>query len=531
MKPKRRAVWIQVLMAAALLLRAPASAAEESTADHGRYEALKGPFDGIEDITRACIECHNQAPAQLHATLHWTWSRDDPASGKKVGKRHVLNNFYGGVGTNLAGCTTCHIGFGWVDDTFDFANAEAVDCMVCHDTTGRYVFERFHQDGAPCGVCHDERLRKTDIETEPLDLAEAARKVGATSRVTSRATCGACHFGCGGSDGAKHGDLDSSLVTAPKALDVHMSPQGEDLSCAKCHRSGSHRVAGSRYDLTVEDPKGIDPINGNRGTCQSCHGTLPHDDRQIDRHTNRIACQTCHIPAMARGGKPTKTRWDWSTAGKRDRRGRATVKKDDLDRVVYATQKGSYEWGENLVPEYIWFNGDVVFARPGDGVGPDNPVPINRYAGGPDDPGSRIYTVKIMRSLTPLDEGDGALVPPHLYGRDRDAYWTSYKWDRALEAGTAALDLAFSGTPGFVETEMVWPLAHMVAPADRALACVDCHAPQGRLAKIDGVYIPGRNRNPMLDMVGLAPLGLALAGALLHGLLRLGFILFMRRPT
>jgi len=527
MKRERRAIRIAFLMVAALLLPVVSQAADPSTADHSRYETLQGPFDRIEDITKACIACHNQAPAQLHATLHWTWSRDDTASGLKVGKRHVLNNFYGGVGTNIAGCSSCHIGFGWVDDSFDFANAEAVDCMVCHDTTGRYVFERFHQDGAPCGVCHDERLRKTDIETEPLDLAEAAQKVGATSR----ATCGACHFGCGGSDGAKHGDLDSSLLKAPKTLDVHMSPDGEDYSCAECHRSGSHQVAGSRYELTVADPKGIDPVNGNRGTCQSCHGTAPHADRQLDRHTKRIACQTCHIPAMARGGKPTKTRWDWSTAGKRDRRGRATVKKDDMDRVVYATQKGGYEWDENLEPDYVWFTGAVAFARPGDAAGPDNPVPVNRYAGGPDDPDARIYPVKIMRSLIPIDEGNGTLVPPHLYGRDRNAYWTSYKWDRALAAGSAALDRDFSGTPGFVETVMVWPLAHMVAPSEQSLKCVDCHVPDGRLANVAGIYIPGRDRNATLDMIGLALVGLALAGSLLHGVLRLGFHIFRRRPT
>jgi len=66
----------------------------------------------------------------------------------------------------------------------------------------------------------------------------------------------------------------------------------------------------------------------NPATCQACHGLSPHKDSgmaaKLNHHTDKIACQTCHIPAIARGGVATKMSWDWSTAGRQadDQEGR-----------------------------------------------------------------------------------------------------------------------------------------------------------------------------------------------------------------
>jgi hypothetical protein len=58
---------------------------------------------------------------------------------------------------------------------------------------------------------------------------------------------------------------------------------------------------------------------------------------------------------------------------------------------------------------------------------------------------------------------------------------------------------------------------------------MQCHANDGRLQNIDGVYMPHRpkDHNEWLELIGLAAAALALAGVLLHGLIRFG--LWLRR--
>lgn len=73
---------------------APAKAGKisTSTADHAKFEQLKGPFAQGAAVTRACLSCHTEAARQIQATMHWTW---EPA-GKSVpgaGKRRMINNY------------------------------------------------------------------------------------------------------------------------------------------------------------------------------------------------------------------------------------------------------------------------------------------------------------------------------------------------------------------------------------------------------------------------------------------------------
>ncbi|MDZ7766504.1 MAG: hypothetical protein U5K00_19115 [Melioribacteraceae bacterium] len=41
--------------------------------------------------------------------------------------------------------------------------------------------------------------------------------------------------------------------------------------------------------------------------------------------------------------------------------------------------------------------------------------------------------------------------------------------------GMEQAGLEFSGEVDFIETEMYWPLNHMIAPADEAVKCIECH--------------------------------------------------------
>ncbi len=64
---------------------------DASTADHGKFEELKKDFKTAEEVTKACLKCHNKAAEQFQKTIHWTWESD--FEGRKLGKRHVINNF------------------------------------------------------------------------------------------------------------------------------------------------------------------------------------------------------------------------------------------------------------------------------------------------------------------------------------------------------------------------------------------------------------------------------------------------------
>jgi len=102
-------------------------------------------------------------------------------------------------------------------------------------------------------------------------------------------------------DGVKHGDLDSSLESPEKALDVHMDAEGSNFVCATCHQTEDHKVPGSRYAPTAQD-KGEAHLRGKEyktipTTCQACHGQAPHKKvAKLNDHTDKVACQTATCP-------------------------------------------------------------------------------------------------------------------------------------------------------------------------------------------------------------------------------------------
>jgi octaheme c-type cytochrome (tetrathionate reductase family) len=470
-------------------------------------------------VTKACLTCHTEAASQIHKTQHWTWEYKNPDTGQLLGKRHVVNNFCTSVVSNEAACSSCHIGYGMNDNKFDFTAQENVDCLVCHDTTNKYS-----KPGGFAGLPVTK-----DTEYPPgsgkiirgINLKEIAQKVGKTTR----STCGGCHFKGGGGDGVKHGDLDTSLEFPDKALDVHMDAKGLNFSCSTCHKTDDHQVSGSRYAPTAKD-KAPAHIRGetdksNPDTCQACHGQAPHKMGRLNEHTTKIACQTCHIPAFARGGNPTKMSWDWSTAGKLDKDGKFQVLRDDEGYDSYMTIKGNFKWKENVVPEYVWFNGINKYTLIDDKLEKgDKPVQINHFEGSASDGKSMIWPIKLFRGRQQYDPVNKTLVITHLAGNDDTAFWKNLDWVKAVTEGMSKGGAQFSGKVDFIDTESMWPITHMVAPKEKALGCVDCHTKVGRLDKIDGVYMPARSRDhaPWLENGGWLLAMLTLLGVTLHGL-------------
>jgi len=491
----------------------------KSTSDHTKFKVLQQDFASGPEVTKACLTCHTEAAKQLQLTQHWQWEFLN-ADGRRLGKKRVINNFCTSVASNYAYCTTCHIGYGWKDDSFDFSAQENVDCLVCHDTTGNYR--------KAAGFAGQVVTQETEFPpgsgnmVKPVTLRPIAQEVARTSRDT----CGACHFFGGGGDGVKHGDLDSSLASPDKALDVHMDALGNNFTCATCHMTAGHQVPGSRYAPTAVD-RGNAHLRGkeyktNPTTCQSCHGQAPHKARsaKLNDHTDKVACQTCHIPAYARGGVPTKMSWDWSTAGLMGLDGKPLLRKDAKGRVVYTAAKGTFGLAENVVPDYVWFNGRVSYTLLGDRIEKGaQPTRINHFEGSAGDGKSMIWPVKVFRGKQAYDPVHKTLVVTHMAGTDDTAFWTNFNWEKAVAEGMASVGAPFSGKVDFVATESMWPITHMVAPATDALRCHDCHASGAHLEKVAGIYIPGRGSDhaAWLEVVGWALAALALLGTLAHG--------------
>ncbi len=506
--------------------------ARASTADHSKFEILKKDFASGPEVTEACLSCHTEADDQVMHSIHFEWDYTHPQTGQKLGKSNVINSFCGAVAGNEPRCTSCHAGYGWEDINQPPPQQEtAVDCLVCHDRSGQYTKSAAGAGHPPLDPVKPGTKTITGAPAWAVDLTKAAQSVGQPGRDN----CGNCHFYGGGGDNVKHGDLSSALYSPPKEVDVHMSPDGENMTCSTCHVSDQHQWAGSRYAVNAVDPHHDKPLKpGERrdvATCESCHGESPHPVNlkgiKLNDHVDKIACQTCHIPEFARGGVATKTVWDWSTAGKLDDAGKPFAlhdftQSDGAELHSYVSTKGDFEWGENVVPHYAWFDGQVEYATHDRTIDPSRTVDVNLIKGDPSDGSSRIWPFKRMEGRQAYDSKLNHLAYTHVWGPTTDtAFWTNFDWGRAVEAGMKAAGVEYSGEFGFVDTHMYWPITHMVAPAEQALDCASCHAEEGRLRGLAGIYMPGTDSNSWTGILGrLIVLG-ALLGVLAHAAIRI----------
>ena len=493
----------------------------KSTADHSAFKILQQDFKSGPEVTKACLSCHTEAAKQVHKTKHWTWEFMNPETKQRLGKKNVINNFCTAVPSNYEFCTACHVGYGWKDKNYDFTSETNVDCLACHDTTLTYR-KLPGLAGHPTYKDVEFPAGSGKIVKAP-NLKDVAQKVGKTSRDT----CGSCHFYGGGGDAVKHGDLDSSLKNPGKYLDVHMAKDGLNFTCGTCHVTSGHDVPGSRYAVTVAEGKTADVQRmhmrgreeGNPATCESCHSGKPHrgdKGARLNAHTEKLACQTCHVPEFARA-QPTKMMWDWSTAGKMDKDGKPFKLKDSAGHDSYDSKKGDFRYESNVIPDYIWFNGKIDYTLRETKLDPSKVIEINHFNGAPNDGKSKIWPIKRFVGKQPYDIGNNQLLVFHTYGKDDSALWSNFKWDKAIEFGMKEIGAEYSGKYAFVSTEMSWPITPMVAPKQDALACAQCHAAPGRLDKVPGLYMPGRHANPLLDTLGWGIAGFAFLGVVVHG--------------
>ena len=452
----RKSLPTKALLVIATVLAAQSAAAMKTIEEH---QILSGPYQTGPDVTAACLDCHEDAAFDFMKTSHWTWELEQSVPGKgqlELGKKNTVNNFCIVVSSNWPRCTSCHAGYGWEDASFDFSDPTKIDCLVCHDHTGKY--RKF-----PTGAGHpvyEPREWQGKI-WEPVDLASIARAVG----LPTRANCGACHFSGGGGNNVKHGDMEKALLSPPREIDVHMSPDGGDFTCQECHTTDDHDILGNAMFAS--------PGGTNHLECTACHDAELHDKRIINWHAKSVACQACHIPEFARSA-PTKMWWDWSTAGQ-DKQ----AEKDEYGMPLYDKKKGDFGWGKDVAPAYAWYDGVSGQYLLGDTMTPDQVTLLNWPQGDRNDPQSKIYPFKIMRAKQPYDKQRHVIAVPKLFGKT--GYWKTFDWNESIRQGMESVGQEYSGEYGFAETEAWWKLNHMVAPKEMALKCAHCHGENGRM--------------------------------------------------
>lgn len=464
--------------------------------NHSLLPELQKEFKTPQDVTEACLRCHNETHKEVMASSHWNWERSAYVEGRGIasaGKKNVMNNFCIGTNSNQQSCAKCHIGYGMSNDHFDFNNARNVDCMVCHDNSEEYI------KGASAAGYPDRNV----------NLTKVAQSVG----MPTRNNCGSCHFMGGGGNNVKHGDLENAQLSCSREVDVHMGTNGMNLNCVACHTAENHVIKGKLYSVS--------PDNSNRATCEQCHTSTPHLTDVLNRHGSKIACQTCHIPIYAKENA-TKMSWKWSDAG-RLKDGKPFEEEDSMGNHNYLSIKGSFVWKKNVTPDYVWFNGTAEQYLLGDSI-TSIPVQMNKLFGSHDDRHSKIIPVKIHVGDQIYDKVYNRLIQPKLYGPQKgdSAFWNDFDWPKAAAAGMKNAGLPFSGEYGFVETQMYWPINHMVAPKEQSVGCAECHTQHnGRLAKLTGFYLPGRDHNILLDTLGIWVFWLTVIAVFGHAAIRI----------
>jgi len=436
---------------------------------HAGYFTEK-PYEGTE----SCLDCHGKIADDVMTTGHFKWegvaSNIEGFEGDIYGKNDIINNFCVAVGTNEGRCTQCHIGYGYVDNTFSFDDPKTVDCLVCHDQTTDKVYAKG---------------KTTAGLPEPaVDLDLVARSVAENDGVPTIENCIDCHAKAGGGDNVKHGDLAMALEDTTREFDVHMGTDGADFECVKCHAVKkdadlnvlSHGIGGMPYHSVDEgDMQQCDDCHGDRANIHV--GSTVEPVLAIAAH-DPLACQVCHIPTFARDTS-TKVEWYWEDAGE-------VIDPVPVDpvtgRPTYDRKKGTFVWANNVRPTLRYFNGKYEkFLVGANDVYTSLPAVLAEPVGDHTDPNAMIYPFKKMIGNQPADANNQTVLVPHLFGSagGANAYWGNWDWDLALQDAAAVTGQPYSGAYEFIDTVMYLSVNHEVAPKEQAYgmnaACGDCH--------------------------------------------------------
>ena len=295
------------------------------------HNEIKGLFNTPRDVVIKCLECHRLIAGEVLQSTHWTWKRTRTVNGKQImyGKKDSLAGFAIDIASNPTRCLKCHISNEPGTDVFTTAEEADVDCLVCHDSTGRYA-----------GWRRGKGLTQGDFEV-------IARNVG---KPTPK-NCMTCHFADCGLTDSTHADENGHWRGNIFENDVHMAPKANSLSCQGCHvQSGSHSFSRSMVNESNLTERG--------DGCSSCHTGSPHSLDTLNSHSAKISCRTCHIPTYANDA-PAIISWNWLLSGKIDPAFQAIS-----GQTSYLQDKNGFTTSRKIRPVYLWDDGsDAVYAR------------------------------------------------------------------------------------------------------------------------------------------------------------------------
>jgi octaheme c-type cytochrome (tetrathionate reductase family) len=420
---------------------------------------------------RSCQICHLDIAQNLIGTGHWKWEGTSVNivghETETHGARDLLNSFFIGIPSNEGRCAQCHPSYGYVDKQFDFTSTASIDCLVCHDSTGTYQKDPTAGGGGGQAAL---LVNGALVPASPEQLKQVVYNVA----LPTRRNCGACHFAAEGADNVMHGDMSADLLNPSRDLDVHMG--GLNFACQQCHSEKNHGIAGFLLHSVTD--------GGDPPACTRCHGDTnvhsanPPLDELLNPHLSHVACESCHIPLIARNA-PTRVAWFWDTAGQDV----SPIPTDEFGLPTFDKQLGTFVWAKNVKPEYRWHDGTwqrkiIGVADTYSNAGTEaDPVVMAEPAATKDSPGAKVTPFKKMVGRQPADTVNQRLLVPHLFGAPGGAnpFWEKFDWGLALADGAAYTGVPFSGTFGFVNTVTFLQVNHEVAPREAALRCNACH--------------------------------------------------------
>ena len=439
----------------------------ESDSNSGESDFNSGESDGnggdgtgrhanltFGDYPGKCLNCHGKEADEVAASTHYKWTGDTPdmvnSRGTQQGKlTNAVNSYCINILGNWPVCGSCHVGLGKRPDEVSTAS-ENIDCLMCHNE--EYATQRKRLADGSLGVEIPNDTMVQNIQSP------------------KRSNCLACHAKAGGGDGVKRGDLSLALVTnTDPNFDVHMNANGADLDCQSCHEFQKHRVIGRGSDIRPTD----DLDRGSEVSCLTCHadkGTSNgHDNRKINDHVARVACQTCHIPVYAKVA--TEIHRDWRTHhdgspadGKSGPGHPHTEKLSDLT-PIYAF------WNRTSDNYLLGDNANLTY----DGI--RDTYPTSRPVGDVTDTASKLYPFKYKTATQPIATDTNELIALDTleYLKGSGDITTS------IENGLVNMGLPINAPYEWIDTDTYQLLNHGIEPASRALTCNECHSGTSRM--------------------------------------------------